>query len=110
MLIGRSTDTDDNIFKSKFGRYYHKILKCIKFLYVITYHIIILFFLICFNLFELDAEMRFYSDKSNRSDGDKIVAAVQIVDQATGKVVMIAPDVGLRYSMYTLHQFSNLNL
>ena len=40
--------------------------------------------------------MRFYCDKSNRSDGDKIVAAVQIVDQATGKVVMIAPDVGLR--------------
>ena len=42
--------------------------------------------------------MRFYAEKSNRTDGDKIIAAVQIVDPATGKVVMIAPDVGLRYT------------
>jgi hypothetical protein len=47
--------------------------------------------------------MHFYKDKNSRSEGDKIKAAVQIVDPATGKVVMIAPDVGLRYTSLLLY-------
>ena len=35
-----------------------------------------------------------FGDKKN--DREKIVAAVQTVDPATGRVVMLAPDVGLR--------------
>ena len=78
---------------------YHIISYHIISYHIISYYIIsyISFLFICFCFFLLDAEMRFYNNKSNRSDGDKIVAAVQIVDPATGKVVMIAPDVGLRY-------------
>ena len=51
--------------------------------------------------------MHFYNDKNSRSEGEKIKAAVQIVDPATGKVVMIAPDVGLRYTFnfFTLLHF-----
>lgn len=52
--------------------------------------------------------MYFYNDKNNRSEGDKIKAAVQIVDPATGKVVMIAPDVGLRYTSLLLYFFAFL--
>ena len=52
--------------------------------------------------------MHFYNDKNNRSEGDKIKAAVQIVDPATGKVVMIAPDVGLRYTSLLLYFFTFL--
>ena len=53
--------------------------------------------------------MYFYNDKNNRSEGDKIKAAVQIVDPATGKVVMIAPDVGLRYTSLLLYFFAFLH-
>jgi hypothetical protein len=50
--------------------------------------------------------MHFYNDKNSRSEGDKIKAAVQIVDPATGKVVMIAPDVGLRYTFSLFYLFT----